>query len=153
MWRPRKACGGAMSGMHTEDDNPPICPVEGCGRRLRPNWRGGTGYRKLCNRHEKQGRYGKSFKQLYCENVDGRLGFVCTATMLQSMMLSVDHIDGNRKHNAAENIQTLCLNCHSYKTIMSGDHLRGPYSTSSSFSPTPRDTEEQSPPELDDSSH
>ena len=32
-------------------------------------------------------------------------------------MLQVNHKDGNRKNNKKENLQTLCANCHAYKTI------------------------------------
>ena len=35
--------------------------------------------------------------------------------------LELDHIDGNREHNVATNIQTLCKNCHSYKGHLSND--------------------------------
>lgn len=38
--------------------------------------------------------------------------------------LSVDHIDGNHHNNDPENLQTLCQNCHSIKTILNGDNVR-----------------------------
>lgn len=34
--------------------------------------------------------------------------------------LSVDHIDGNRKNNSMENLQTLCLGCHGKKDSVRG---------------------------------
>jgi 5-methylcytosine-specific restriction endonuclease McrA len=52
----------------------------------------------------------------YCENVDGRLGHKCTATIVWNGQLQVDHIDGNHSNNNPENLQTLCANCHSLKT-------------------------------------
>ena len=44
---------------------------------------------------------------------------------LHSCMLDMDHIDGDHYHNVEENIQTLCKNCHSYKTKMNGDNRTG----------------------------
>lgn len=72
----------------------------------------------------------------YCENRDGRLGFVCnyrpiSQEILNSIgfhdwnsyqFLQVDHIDGNHTHNERENLQTLCHDCHKLKTYMYGDH-------------------------------
>ena len=36
--------------------------------------------------------------------------------------LDVDHIDGNKKNNSPDNLQTLCANCHRLKTFLNGDH-------------------------------
>ena len=58
----------------------------------------------------------------YCENVDGRLGYECTAKIVWSGQLDVDHIDGNPTNLAEENLQTLCKNCHSYKTMVNEDY-------------------------------
>lgn len=71
----------------------------------------------------------------YCENVDGRLGFVCTfthptpeqleATGLDATYLGwlqVDHIDGNHTNNSITNLQTLCACCHNIKTYQCGDN-------------------------------
>jgi len=58
----------------------------------------------------------------YCENVDGRLGYECTAKIVWSGQLDVDHIDGNPTNQAEENLQTLCKNCHSYKTMVNEDY-------------------------------
>lgn len=58
-----------------------------------------------------------------CENVDGRLGFVCTTTTFSGFgMVDVDHIDGNPSHNNRANLQTLCKCCHAYKTNVNADY-------------------------------
>lgn len=58
----------------------------------------------------------------YCENTDGRLGFVCTTTIADDAMLEVDHINNNHKDDATSNHHTLCACCHRYKTRYFG-HL------------------------------
>jgi hypothetical protein len=82
------------------------------------------------------------YRKEYCENIDGRLGFVCntvlpTPEMLAAAGLSwtpdqfleVDHIDGISKRtdginpDRPENLQTLCHHCHKIKGIQNGDHL------------------------------
>lgn len=70
-------------------------------------------------------RRGKGYKNSrkdYCENIDGRLGFECTATIIDpECQLGVDHIDGDRENNDPHNHQTLCHNCHAYKTKINRD--------------------------------
>jgi hypothetical protein len=76
-------------------------------------------------------------RKSYCENIDGRLGFVCTYTgptkeQVVNMgldedfqgWLQVDHIDGNSENNPEDesNFQTLCACCHSIKTIQNRDY-------------------------------
>ena len=39
------------------------------------------------------------FREEYCENIDGRLGHVCTTTIVIDGQLQVDHIDGNPGNN------------------------------------------------------
>lgn len=62
----------------------------------------------------------------YCENIDGRLGFKCnypkTPFKEVSALLQVDHIDGNPNKNDPRNLQTLCPNCHTYKTHINEDN-------------------------------
>ena len=75
------------------------------------------------------------YRKNYCENRDGRLGFVCTfthptpeqleATGLDATYLGwlqVDHIDGNHTNNNPSNLQTLCACCHNVKTYQNGDN-------------------------------
>lgn len=76
------------------------------------------------------------FRKDYCENIDGRLGFVCTMTpptpeQLLAMglkksfkaFLHVDHINGDPYDDRESNLQTLCPVCHSVKTFAKGDNL------------------------------
>jgi hypothetical protein len=58
----------------------------------------------------------------YCENRDGRLGFKCRYKIRLSAQLEVDHINGNPKDNREKNLQTLCNNCHCYKTHKNKDY-------------------------------
>jgi hypothetical protein len=58
----------------------------------------------------------------YCENIDGRLGFVCTTTITMDAMLQVDHIDGCPDNNDPENLQTFCACCHIHKTVTNKDY-------------------------------
>ena len=60
-------------------------------------------------------------KKTYCENTDGRLGIVCEAKIEDTCMLEMDHIDSDKWNNVPDNIQTLCRNCHAYKTKHYGD--------------------------------
>jgi hypothetical protein len=59
----------------------------------------------------------------YCENIDKRLGYPCTTTIISTAMLDVDHIDGNPENNDEANLQTLCKCCHVYKTLKNKDYL------------------------------
>lgn len=62
------------------------------------------------------------YRQNYCENIDGRLGFICTTTISMPAVLQVDHIDGNPKNNDLNNLQTLCACCHIHKTLTNKDY-------------------------------
>jgi len=58
----------------------------------------------------------------FCENIDGRLGYVCESVIRLDAQLEVDHIDGNPKNNDASNLQTLCMLCHKFKTLANKDY-------------------------------
>jgi hypothetical protein len=64
----------------------------------------------------------RKHRKSYCENRDGRLGFKCRYKILHSAQLEVDHINGNPKDHREKNLQTLCNNCHCYKTHMNKDY-------------------------------
>lgn len=63
------------------------------------------------------------YRKTYCENTDGRLGFVCTTTIVWQGMLDVDHINGDPSNNDPANLQTICKCCHAYKGWKEKDHL------------------------------
>lgn len=107
-----------------------ICSVPGCGKKGQHMGRygkDGQPYRRAkCAKHHnidygmKNGAYIQHRKD-YCENVDGRLGYKCTSTIVWEGQLEVDHINGIHTDNRPENLQTLCSNCHSYKTYTNKD--------------------------------
>jgi hypothetical protein len=63
----------------------------------------------------------KNHKGQTCENKDGRLGYKCTTTIIDSCQLNVDHKDGDHQNNNPDNLQTLCSCCDAYKTKMFRD--------------------------------
>jgi|TARA_Y100000310_G_scaffold310446_1_gene355704 5-methylcytosine-specific restriction endonuclease McrA len=105
----------------------PECINDGCGNKVhtrRINKNRTRDVRSECYKCHLGGRKRPGVtphKKEYCENIDGRLGFECTATIIDGCQLDLDHIDGDRWHNVPENVQTLCGNCHSMKTKFSGD--------------------------------
>lgn len=112
----------------------PKCVVEGCNKPGHHTGQrradGSVIYRAQCLKHHSI-RYGigdweyKKYRKTYCENNDGRLGFVCTATILPDYsadMLDADHVNNNHNDNRKVNLQTLCANCHRVKTKLFG-HL------------------------------
>ncbi len=105
----------------------PECINHGCGNKVHTrkiNKNGTRDIRAECNKCHLGGRNRPGVtphKKDYCENIDGRLGFKCTATIIDGCQLELDHIDGDRWHNVPKNAQTFCSNCHSIKTKFHGD--------------------------------
>jgi len=76
-------------------------------------------------------------KKHYCENKDGRLGFMCPCDQTRyseypSDCYHMDHINGNHSDNRSENIMTLCTMCHTIKGKRDGD-FNGSKTTSLRF--------------------
>ena len=65
-------------------------------------------------------------KKHFCENMDGRLGFVCPIIperyrTLPADIYQMDHVDGNHHNNDPTNLMTLCCICHAVKGRAQGD--------------------------------
>jgi len=66
----------------------------------------------------------KIHRKTYCENIDGRIGFKCTTTIVDpEWQLDADHISGDPSDCSVENIQTLCKCCHAIKTRDGRDYM------------------------------
>jgi len=116
----------------------PKCIHEGCsspGQDVGTRRKDGSKiYRKTCSKHHfsKYGIGDWSYKQHrlnYCENINGRLGFMCTTNIppgFEQNMLDADHINNNHDDDRKVNIQTLCACCHRVKTSLFG-HLTNLY--------------------------
>lgn len=80
-----------------------------------------AGFKNLTEQRNSTHPY-KRFRKDYCENIDGRLGYKCTSTIVWDGMLDVDHKNGRPNDNRERNLQTLCKCCHAYKTNKSKDY-------------------------------
>ena len=108
------------------EQNIPTCDVPGCNRpgQHKGQYRadGSPIYRKQCSkchgiRYNLYGWRYRKYRLEYCENIDSRLGFKCTTTILDTnYQLDVDHIDENKHNDNPKNLQTLCACCHRLKT-------------------------------------
>jgi hypothetical protein len=54
----------------------------------------------------------------------------CGFVALHPSQLHVDHIDGDGTNNDPINFQTLCANCHAYKTAMNNEWMANKFSPS-----------------------
>lgn len=112
------------------------CCVEGCnklGQHMGKYRKDGSPVRRAkCAKHHSldYGLGGWDYKQYrkdYCENIDGRLNFVCTTTIIDpEWQLDADHINGDPTSHitmGAKAIQTLCKCCHAIKTKQEKDYL------------------------------
>jgi len=64
-------------------------------------------------------------KKIFCENVDGHLGFPCPIKKEEMIhypeSLELDHLDGNHYNNVPENVKTYCSLCHNRKSKENND--------------------------------
>ena len=116
---------------NTIDIRPTCCNIgcnKGCGNS--GSLKGRIIWRPYCGHCHNAGRgkhpYAKGvipIKKNYCENSDGRFGFVCYSQgiVIPSYMLDLDHINGDHHDNDPSNFQTLCKCCHAHKTKVNGD--------------------------------
>ena len=77
----------------------------------------------------------RKYRKDFCENIDGRLGYICTYTpppqeLIEEVIesgfysnIEVDHIDGIPSNNDPKNLQSLCGCCHDFKTRLNGDTI------------------------------
>jgi len=88
-------------------------------RKSKVNKISGEIYWVCYNRYrDSNNRYSKPWR-LHKGDVCEECGFVPK----HSCQLAVDHIDGDKANNTPENYQTLCHNCHTYKTYMKQDYM------------------------------
>ncbi len=118
----------AVNDYEWNENENPICTVPGCSKTAHNKGEGHGGFSKKCKEH--LGLVGKnSYKNhkyvvSYCENIDGRLGFVCTTNVQHPSMLNVDHVDENHGNDDKANLQTLCSCCDAYKTNVIGKKVK-----------------------------
>ena len=97
----------------------PLCIFPGCRKRatlLGTDESGEFKYSRCCKDHGFSKPY-LVYRKDYCENIDGRLGFKCSTTIIDMRwQLEVDHINENHADNREENLQTFCACCHRIKT-------------------------------------
>ena len=112
-----------------EEHQKRICKWEGCNQLAQASSKFlGTEFvirKNFCWYHMNGYKHYK--KKDYCENIDGRLGFKCGwVRKFFSFMLDVDHIDDDHTNDTPGNHQTLCRNCHQYKSNLAR-HKKNPY--------------------------
>ena len=97
----------------------PTCEYKACRQKatlLGSDIGGKLKYSVCCKDHHFKKPY-LMYRKDYCENIDGRLGFKCTTTIIDYKWQNhVDHIDEVHTNDDPDNLQTLCGCCHAVKT-------------------------------------
>jgi 5-methylcytosine-specific restriction protein A len=71
-------------------------------------------FHRYCNQC-KQNKKRNYIKESSCE--------MCGFVAVIPQQLDIDHIDGNHSNEDPGNLQTLCANCHRFKTYINKDHI------------------------------
>ncbi len=101
------------------------CAVMKCKKRVEvfgTDKKGKLKYTTYCKDHACMINAYLIYRKDYCENIDGRLGFICSTNVIWEGMLDTDHMDGDPFNNDPANLQTLCKCCHAYKTNQNKDY-------------------------------
>jgi hypothetical protein len=88
-------------------------------KQSRVNKVSGKPYWVCYNRHRDTKNRSERPHRLHKKDICEECGFVPK----HPCQLAVDHIDGDKKNNTPENYQTLCHNCHAYKTHLRKDYM------------------------------
>ena len=104
----------------------PKCALPGCENIVAYHKKNGNSYKwkMFCSPH--RGTLKMAVDQwklsIGCENVDARYGFVCTSNITDSSQLDVNHVDGDRHNQTANNLEILCKVCHMRVTVDNNHH-------------------------------
>ena len=110
----------------------PKCALPGCNERSGYHKAGlsskGTPIAKwkmFCSAHRESRKFEIDQWKMSqgCANIDAHYGFVCTASILYSEQLDINHIDSDRHNNNPENLECLCRNCHAVVTTQNQHYL------------------------------
>ena len=104
-----KPCGWCDEYFKPKTSHMNFCS-KGCYRNYGKKYLGHSQGRQIDTPRERKPTkpHYRDFKLTYCEHC----GFIAK----HPCQLDVDHIDGNHKNDDPSNLQTLCANCHRYKT-------------------------------------
>lgn len=104
----------------------PECALPDCTNKVHYHKKDGNSYKwkMFCSQH--RGKY-KSVVDKWkltigCQNIDAHHGFKCTSNITTASQLDVNHKDGDRHNQNADNLEILCRVCHQRVTIDNNHH-------------------------------
>lgn len=104
----------------------PKCALPGCCNLVSYHNKKGPNYKwkMFCNSHRtiQKSEVDQWKLNQGCSNVNAHHGFLCTSHITDASQLDINHIDGNRHNQDAENLEILCKICHMRVTLESGHH-------------------------------